>query len=91
MQTFTPPYLVGNPNRPVISQLSADAWGYGEVYNVSVGWTQTTAYIDMAVLIKSGGVTHSVHFDQRMVGPLCQAMLLTEQPATWPQCLHSAC
>ena len=53
--------------RPVIQQVEDNAWQYGDVYNVSVGWTQVSAFVDRAVLSRCGGVTHSIHFDQRQV------------------------
>ena len=67
MQTFMPPYLVGSPNRPVISALQDATWQYGEAYNVSVAWKDLPSLVDRAVLSRSGGVTHSVHFDARQV------------------------
>ena len=67
MQTFTPPYLVGNPNRPQIGAVESNSWAWGEAYNVSVSWTQAVASVDRAVLYRCGGVTHSVHWDMRQV------------------------
>ena len=67
MQTFLPPYLVGNPNRPQIALLESTAWAWGEAYNVSVTWSLTPAAVDRAVLYRCGGVTHSVHWDMRQV------------------------
>ena len=68
MQTFTPPYLVGNPNRPQILELESNSWAWGEAYNVTVAWSQAVAIVDRAVLYRCGGVTHSVHWDMRQVG-----------------------
>ena len=80
MQLFTPPYLTGTPNRPTILGLSSTSPGYGAQLSITFGSTQGAALnIQRVVLSRSGGVTHSQHFDLRQVPLLvlcCAATVL---------------
>ena len=69
LQIWTPPYLTGNPNRPIINTISRTSPAYGQTFVVTFGYTQagSAPAITRVVLNRIGGSTHSTHFDQRQV------------------------
>ena len=78
MQLYTPPYLTGNPNRPVIQSVTSVTPAYGANLTIALGWTNGTGTVSRAVLVRQGGVSNSLHIDSRQVGGcvcVCACML----------------
>ena len=67
MQLYTPPYLTGSPNRPVIQSVMTTTPAYGADLTISLGWTNGTGSVSRAVLLRQGGVSNSLHIDSRQV------------------------
>jgi hypothetical protein len=69
MEIYSPPYLFnsnGTPaKRPVITQVSPSAIGYGAPFLVH---TPDAASIKSVVLVRAGAVTHAFDMEQRLVG-----------------------
>ena len=65
LQIYTPPYLTGNVSRPIISSLSNNSPGYGASVNINFAWTGAAGTVNRVVVNRVGGVTHSLHVDQR--------------------------
>ncbi|CAL5224105.1 g6736 [Coccomyxa viridis] len=68
-EIYRPSYL-SSPHQPFINMPTApQSLAYGSTLQLSWGRTSTlpSEDVDHGVLIKSGAITHSTHFDQRMV------------------------
>lgn len=70
LQLYTPPYLTGSPSRPVIQSVTSLTPAYGGAITIAFGWSNGTGTLSRAVLVRQGGISDSMHFDQRQVGPL---------------------
>ena len=81
LQLYTPPYLTGAPNRPVVQSVTTLTPAYGAAMTLAFGWTNGTGTISRAVLVRQGGVSESMHFDHRQAcsrGAGCSA-----RPLRW--------
>ena len=75
LQIYTPPYLTGNVSRPIIRSLSSTSPGYGASVTVVFGWTGPAGTVNRVVVNRVGGVTHSLHVDQRQARTLSSRCL----------------
>ena len=71
LQLYTPPYLTGSPSRPVIQSITSVAPAYGSALTIAFGWTNGAGTISRAVIVRQGGISGSMHFDQRQVQLCC--------------------
>ncbi|KAK9809424.1 hypothetical protein WJX73_005866 [Symbiochloris irregularis] len=72
MQIYTPPYLLGTFNRPVISNPSTKSPAYGSTFTVQWAYNPGSPGIETSPITRMvfnimNGDTHSVHFDERQV------------------------
>ncbi|MGI0011146.1 MAG: galactose oxidase-like domain-containing protein [Nitrosopumilaceae archaeon] len=64
IEIFRPPYLDGNPIRPIINSAPATI-GYDSTFEISISSEEE---IDSVVLIRLSSTTHNNNMDQRYVG-----------------------
>ncbi|KAK9795594.1 hypothetical protein WJX73_004039 [Symbiochloris irregularis] len=70
MQIWTPPYLVGTFNRPLISNPSTTSATWNSQMTFSLTWSagySASISVTRVVFTMVNGVTHSQHFDERQV------------------------